>query len=225
MSCEARTIPVTTLNPDAWLAGPDEPMEWLRHPLQVGEHTVYTEGHIMLLHDGRAENPAQVPEHKRDRLERTVTNVMSPDLDWQPLDIPAPPEPHPCGACDGSGMASANCRECDGDGEVELESDYHTYHVECRTCGGDGGDPSRLSDTPCSFCDGNKAGWTVTQFHEVQGLNLQWRFLSLLYDHPGIEVAKMPRPKGAPEGSEGIAFRQLIDGHCTARGVIMALRA
>ena len=56
-----------------------------------------------------------------------------------------------CSTCRGTGTVS-ECPECDGDGEIEFDTEFHTYYVTCKSCDGDGvfAGPGR----PCPVCKG-----------------------------------------------------------------------
>lgn len=218
MSCEARTIPVTTLEPAAWVAGTDDPREYLRHPQQLGDHVAHVNGHVMLITPGQAPaDGAEMPRDTRARFEDLASVALSDDIAWQPLDIPPPPDPAPCVACKGTGKGHADCRECDGDGELELDSYYNSYCVECKTCGGDGRDPDRGIDGTCSVCSGTLSAWRPSQQQEVLGVPVQWAYLSRLYGQPGISVARSSL-------EHMLIFRQDIDGQRVACGLIMGMR-
>lgn len=72
-----------------------------------------------------------------------------------------------CFQCDGVGIntefdADADCEECDGDGEVELDNDYNDYICECKSCGGTGKVDS--ADGICDSCNGKGCSAGVVEF-------------------------------------------------------------
>lgn len=218
MSCEARTIPVTTLEPAAWLAAANDGRDYLTKPQQLGDHVAHVNGHVMLITPGRAPaGGAEMPEDARARFEKLAGMALSDELDWQPLDIPPPPDPMPCKTCGGSGKELAGRPECDSEGELELESDYNWYCVECKTCDGTGYHPNRNSESMCPTCKGTSKNWRESQRHEVLGVTVQWAYLSRLYNQPGIRVARSSL-------EYLLIFRQDIDGQRVACGLIMGMR-
>ena len=60
-----------------------------------------------------------------------------------------------CKKCKGLGVAKV-CYECNGDGEVETETQYNYYEHECKTCHGNCVIPPENDEKPekCSYCKG-----------------------------------------------------------------------
>lgn len=63
-----------------------------------------------------------------------------------------------CTNCNKNGYVTkrgTGCFECGGSGEVELENDYNTYDVECKSCDGTG-DETLGGWENCEVCSGTK---------------------------------------------------------------------
>lgn len=58
-----------------------------------------------------------------------------------------------CTACNGTGKIT-ECPECEGSGEIELDSGYNLYSVECQTCYGTGYIEDDEGAEICDNCDG-----------------------------------------------------------------------
>lgn len=132
--------------------------------------------------------------------------------DWRDLpeyDITAA---RPCKQCKGSGKSRV-CYECDGDGELELDSGHNLYDVECATCHGDGVLPA-IDDNgkPCARCDGTGKD-LVTPVPWGEGA-ISMKMLQRIGNLPG---AKMSQAGGGTQ-----TFRFKFDG---GEGLVMPMRS
>jgi len=112
---------------------------------------------------------------------------------------PVMPPLEQCSHCNGGGKASlTKCEECDGLGELEFESDYHTYDgITCQSCKGEGLTLVIGSDQDCRRCHGTGV------FHrnhksnvydylvpiEVDGVNVNANLLRLATHLPDVEYS------------------------------------
>lgn len=120
-----------------------------------------------------------------------------------------------CEICNGSGKATTNkCPECDGDGAVDAETEYNTYHdLKCKTCDGKGLEVNLRTDQDCPRCDGNSVAYVPYDSVDVLGITVQAQYLNLIIDETGLEL-------GANHDRNMLIFRAGPDVH----GAIMALR-
>jgi hypothetical protein len=117
-------------------------------PFSFGSYTLATNGHILI----RVARLSDIPE-RADAipLERVNQHFISPIIqqDHYPLpDFPAP-EKHPCKECRGKGK-DYTCPECDGDGEIEWDTNYNSYSTECKLCLAE-----RIIHGICPVCNGS----------------------------------------------------------------------
>lgn len=128
---------------------PDNPK--ICGPFSFGEYSYATNGHVLV----RVPRLADVPEWKAINGQAAQ---MFDGLDYSAMEqnlvgIPVfdVPEPVKCYKCHGKGKVSL-CPECDGEGEVDLDNEYHTYECECKTCDGEGSIAG--NDAICTSCNG-----------------------------------------------------------------------
>ncbi len=86
-----------------------------------------------------------------------------------------------CSRCCGSGKTS-KCRECDGDGELELESDYNLYEVCCKSCDGSGARAGGSDICHLCYGAGKEGGWVLLGKQYIA-----MRLWSLVNKLPGLK--------------------------------------
>ena len=118
----------------AWCAKQDV-RKYLEQPFNCMEKTVATNGHVMICVD---EMPGY--EEAVKSVYGTVERFLNHSGDYSQLDSSlACPNLEACEKCEGTGqLKRIECRECDGSGEVEFNSGYNDYEVECAGCDGIG---------------------------------------------------------------------------------------
>jgi RecJ-like exonuclease len=98
------------------------------------------------------------PATKGKMQKQLLSIINEPEkFDWR--NIPTIPEDsyrecHECSVNGKSQKRGDSCRECGGDGELTLESDYNDYTVDCLSCGGHGDEYIGWEVCPC--CNGTK---------------------------------------------------------------------
>jgi len=195
--------------------------EELKSPFPFGDLTAATNGHVLVVVPNRPEFGERAAPVKIDGIYRKIEEAT----DWHPLPDINWPDSSICEICLGSGWVSAkDCKECGGDGEVELHNKFSSYLCDCASCGGDGeiiqagGD-----DFVCESCAGSGVSpskrWASIN---VLGVDVQEKYLRLI-NYPFVQVA------AANDGLRGadnamLLFRQVIDGQVVAEGSIMGMR-
>ena len=106
--------------------------EVTRAPFSRGDYTYATNGFCAV----RVPRMAEITNEVESRIESldwdfdSVTKWLTPPS----VDEASFVE---CGYCEGNGFM-VDCDECDGEGEVELQSDYNDYSFKCKGCDGEG---------------------------------------------------------------------------------------
>jgi len=145
----------------------------LTKPFLLDGYTVATNGAIVIFtKDECSPKPAGKCEIKavEKMLSKMLSDCKAKQVD--PIDILiTDTKQTKCPLCDGNGTITV-CYECGGKGELEFETDYNNYYVDCETCWGTGklgGD-----DEMCNCCDGtgiikdyakiNGGGWVDKKY-------------------------------------------------------------
>jgi hypothetical protein len=113
------------------------------------------------------------------------------------------PEREPCKWCKGTGKITT-CPECDGEGEVALDSGYHEYECECLTCFGDGKVSGGAEICPQCKGVGSLAGVAKIAIGEVL---FGSQYLTMIKALPDAKIAPLDPLNGnyfVFEGGEGM---------------------
>lgn len=190
-----------------FLADDDDPRNYLREPMQIGDNIVYSNGHIALIEPGNTATPCTV---KIDKILDLIDRADFVKPIWPTL-----PEKSACKECNGSGKLTwVECPECEGDGYVTLENAYSTYQPDCATCDGQKRVRSKHDTTgTCTACAGTGKTWSLKSHIIVNGIAIRPEYAELIMYEPDIEIF------GNPAIMNALAFRQ---GELT--GVIMGMR-
>lgn len=154
-------------------------------PIYVQGYRVFTNGVIMLVEsfEGDASH-IEVRPKLSDLLEKASEQA------YQQLSISWPEaETVYCTACSGSGRGTELCPECNGEGEVNAETDYNTYEVTCKSCCGKGRSLAEDRKKRCEACDG--AGKRFDDYQPVVccGISVPLQQLKMLKDVADMEFA------------------------------------
>lgn len=212
--------------------GKDSMFGYTNHPFPAGAFWCATNGHVLALHAGDGtqlpdsvlkELPARVPPRLLEYAHEAAHQQFTPLAAL--IDGLEQVEPEPCSECGGTGKSRrVTCPECNGDGEVDAETDYNTYYgLECKTCDGDGwvhGHKSEESD--CEACGGSGNVYAKDKRVSILGALLQPHYFDLIKDLSGVEVCAMAFKN--TEKDLNLGFRQVIGGQVVSLGVIMGMR-
>jgi len=96
-----------------------------------------------------------------------------------------------CTTCNGTKKSSSVvCCECDGEGEVDAETDYNTYYgLDCKGCDGDGKLISAGGDEDCQTCKGTGQAVDTTKPINILGVKINPLLLKPLVNENDIEIA------------------------------------
>lgn len=193
---------------DLYIFCESDSLRSLGRPFYRDGYTYASNGHIAVRVSGKhAEENEAAPNINLPRL-WDHADVM----EW--TDLPTfEPQWASCIRCEGSGK-SDRCEECCGDGEVEFENDFNTYHMVCKSCDGDGymSARERNTDKTCSLCNGlgRTSKRECIPFSTLtavnQGLNSDYLLLmqKLL---TGIQIEKFPRVLDGGTTVPAVRFR------------------
>ena len=205
-----------TLEHEKWLAGPEEVREWMQVPQQFEGHVVCTNGHVLLVVNGKGAQKT-CPAGIYSEFSKYVREALCEDRVFRDLELPRPPKPQDCWVCNGSGLLHNKCDECSGDGFVEFENSFNLYEFHCKSCAGAGrGAPTK---DQCKNCHGRGKQFDFNQNELLSGVKLQWKYLSLLYGQPGIRVAFLDM-----KDTGAMVFRQEVRGNRVASGILVGMR-
>jgi hypothetical protein len=170
--------------------------------VKIGDCLGVCNGHIIIIdettkgkhygfHDFHASRKIEVKEYKIESQLKSISDNLD-TFDWSQM--PQIKEEHyrDCNSCNDRGLVpvrEVGCAECQGSGEVELENDYNTYEMECKSCAGEG-DALTGCVEACGQCKGTKQHLT---FVPVLIANDKWalsgEFVQSLGSLPDIRIS------------------------------------
>lgn len=120
-------------------------------PFSDENYTYATDCHIAIKVDRIGEF------NKEITIEAIKTVAFAPihDGEWEKLPDYTLPKKEKCSRCGGTRFSS-QCKECEGEGDVEWHSGYHTYYAECKSCNGECYEAGGLEK--CRMCSGTGKG-------------------------------------------------------------------
>lgn len=149
---------------------------YMRTPFMVNGRTYATNGHILVRVDGYH----SITEPRTDIYKR-MDEILSAldDSRLSPLPRVEIGDLADCPRCKGR-RHMKTCRECDGEGELNIDSDWNTYTVKCLSCRGEGVLPDEDGE-PCRSCSGTgKESFKPIQFRNTAIANGYVRILETL---------------------------------------------
>lgn len=172
------------LNKEDWLEKPQNETRILTKPFYKDGFKVFCDGNVFV-----AEPAPGEPD--TDRAPGVSAYLKDDGLVFKALRVDLPEaEMCTCSECFGSGKGiRVSCRECDGLGEVEAETDYNTYDVTCKSCGGSGNLFDKRSDEVCVQCNGAGSMDMPFQPAPILDIFVQRRYLRMVCEIEDIEYA------------------------------------
>jgi hypothetical protein len=142
--------------------------EFANKVVDIGGYLGVCNGHYLIVdtttkgkhygfYDFHEERKQYVSGYKLESQLQAIQRGLN-NFEW--IDMPIIKEDHykTCDACNEHGKVPARdtgCSECKGSGQVELENDYNTYEVDCKSCDGDGNELLGGMES-CDCCKGSK---------------------------------------------------------------------
>jgi hypothetical protein len=159
---------------------------YLNTPSIYKGKTVASNGHIVLF--------APLSDHKPlfEKLEAGIDKVMLAidNAHFEPLPAITFPGAIVCEACKGTGKAEVtDCKECEGEGELEFHSDYNIYAVECASCDGKGYESKPSHNTMCEACNGIQKYYPLDKTIELGSVKFSPSYVHLIASIPDLQYA------------------------------------
>jgi len=153
---------------------------------RCGKYAVATDGCVMAFTDnGCVDSLPDMVLSDSDIIPGLIKQHN--ELVFKPFTMPELPCT-PCLTCHGSGtVCFTACYECDGHGYINLQSDYNSYDVDCKSCDGNGRRPSmdEKDIRPCGCFNGLE----FDGFMALDGFNIDPRYLFPIKEYPALEMA------------------------------------
>jgi hypothetical protein len=114
---------------------------YLNTPLSLDNYTYASNGHLLIRVDRRNDTPEydNIPEKLTDSF-RSLPEQALQKLGTETGTLRLAefePELTICNECGGTGLTHV-CPECEGTGDITLESEFNDYNVDCISCDGTG---------------------------------------------------------------------------------------
>ncbi len=158
---------------------------YLNQPFNFEGRTIATNGHLMI-----AIPKVGKYEEIYDGLIGKISELLKPNnFTFSAFDYDLKmPEKTACTFCKGTTKVTIeNCQECDGDGEVEAETDFNTYVCDCKSCDGDGHTSIAGKGLDCHQCDAGSV-YDDSASVKVCGVNINPNYYKLLSTIDGLAV-------------------------------------
>ena len=164
---------------------------YLREPFIAGTHIVATNGESLIAIPCDSTDLAIldiVPETLISRVSNMLKDAL--EVDYVAMLEITLPNYVECSICNGTKKSKrADCNECDGEGEVDLENDFHEYTAECKTCDGYGSTEVVGGEEDCFNCNGVGAVDARESSVLVEGIYIQPKYVRLINKLPNVEVS------------------------------------
>lgn len=172
---------------------PVEGREYCRAPFNFNGRTIATNGVSLLSMPLNEEYQAKPPHGQTLEV---ITKIMN-DIDsaiFKPMPLLDMPDKVICSWCKGNKKASrVGCIECQGEGEVDAETDYNTYYsLECKSCDGDGYKIDTNSEDDCQHCNGTGSVFERPTPVLVDNINVDVTILSTIINSENLEISVQP---------------------------------
>jgi hypothetical protein len=175
---------------------PTEMRAYLQAPVRVNGKVVASTGHICIVVPDTEQETINCPEDKKESFIKLLGKINeNHNFVSIPTDLVMPVK-STCAVCGGTGKAAETlCKECHGDGEVELESDYNEYSCECKSCDGMGTLIEKGGDDKCQRCHGEGSLYNERDYVTVLGVHVNPNYLNLIINVPEIGVFSCPEKR------------------------------
>ena len=159
------------------------------NPFVVDDAIIYTNGHVMAI---APFEPGHVA-YGGDRINKNNMQKMIADArsrQYAPVPTVTMPLKVYCRVCSGIGKATTkNCSECNGDGEIEFDTDYNTYECECKTCAGNGTEIIVGGEVDCEECSGSGKVYDLATPVLIDGVAINPAYFELVNELPDVQYS------------------------------------
>lgn len=179
---------------------------FMEKPFVFQGKTYATDGYLLVRVEEELEGVSPYSEFPFEAIQENFNKPLREPLNLKQFESEEIREQ--CNHCGGTGKVTT-CPECEGSGEIELDSGYNFYSVECQTCGGTGEYSDPEGDETCENCDG-EGTVSVRKLVTIGVSNFDNRLLNKLIQNlpPDTEIAPAHEPMRAAvlrwTGGEGL---------------------
>lgn len=160
----------------------------MEKPFVFQGKTYATDGYLLVRVEGELEGVPSCPEFPLEKIQENFNSPLRETLLLNQFETDEVRET--CNHCKGNGKVTI-CPECEGSGEIELDSGYNFYSVECQTCGGTGEYSDPDGDETCENCDG-EGSVSIRKLVTIGQSNFDNRLLNKLIQNLPAETEIAP---------------------------------
>lgn len=173
--------------------GSDDWRPIYKAPFNFEGRTIATNGHALLsvpIQEGIKDLEGPISGGVKQVLNNLESAVFSPLPD--DIELPTTTE---CPECKGMKKAVVEmCDECDGEGEVDAETDYNTYPgLECKSCKGEGRSIKPGGEDDCSRCLGAGEIYPPHAPIAIGGMHVNACLLKKIIDAKDLVISPLPK--------------------------------
>jgi hypothetical protein len=163
----------------------DDSREWVRTPFNRDGKSCACDGFAAVFFP--LDEKYQEPESdKKFDVAKLVNEIESSE--FIPMPIIEMPEISNCEKCNSTGKATTKeCVECNGEGEVSFENDYHDYECECKSCDGSG-EKTVVGVGFCNNCKGTGKIYERNDVVKIGSIFISANYLRLIIDVPDLQI-------------------------------------
>ena len=177
------------VNIEKFCSDDTDPRWYLHKPFARSGFLYATNGHIAVRvpADG---SMVDTEEKISDQIERLFSSNVFDGM--EPLPAYTDPVLPACDDCEGSGKnkPTEKCKECRGEGFVEWDTDFNSYEADCKSCDGSGEiEREGLASLTCKTCAGS--GTSMDGPVTIGGMTINYRYLKMMEELPGLLVTPL----------------------------------
>lgn len=169
---------------------------------KIGDYLGVCTGHYLIVdittkgkhygfYDFHEERKKHVSDYKLESQLQAIQKGLN-NFEWSDMPVIKPEHYRICDSCNERGKKPARevgCAECKGSGQVELENDYNSYEVNCKSCDGDGNEFAG-GMVVCDQCNGlSKHLHYVPVLKANEDWAMNGQYVQLFKDLPNIKLS------------------------------------